>query len=467
MGERSVAQIAAALASGVPARDINYINGTVYLADKPPENCIMLESFEEVSSDKTAYARAMRTEYDNQDPIKGGVLCQKHGRVYVVQNPPAEPLSQSEMDRTYALPYTRKVHPMYTDGVPAIDEVRFSVTSSRGCFGACNFCALTFHQGRIIQSRSHDSIVGEVKDMTHDPDFKGYVHDVGGPTANFRSPACENQLKYGACTGKQCLFPQPCRNLKIDHSDYASLLKKIRRIDGIKRVFVRSGIRYDYLIYDKNDEFFKELCKYHISGQLKVAPEHVSDRVLKAMGKPPVSVYERFRKKFFDINKEIGKEQYLVPYLMSGHPGSTLADAVELALYLKKWGIRPQQVQDFYPTPGTISTAMYYTGIDPLTMRKIYVPESAEEKATQRALLQYTKPENYDIVYKALVKAGREDLIGWSDKCLIKPRRNYNESQNTGRKGSVQKNKGRAEKGSGAAFAKRKKTGARGNNRRG
>lgn len=465
MGERSTVEIANALNAGVPISDINYVSGTVYKTSEPPKDSIELESFEEVSTGKTAYAKAMQTEYNNQDPFKGKTLCQKHGKIYVVQNPPSKPLSQSEMDRVYALPYTRSVHPMYKDGVPAIEEVKFSITSSRGCFGACNFCALTFHQGRIIQARSHKSIINEAKNMTYDPDFKGYIHDVGGPTANFRTPACDNQLKHGACIGKQCLFPQPCKNLKIDHTDYINLLRKLRAIDGVKRVFIRSGIRYDYLIHDKNDEFFKELCKYHVSGQLKVAPEHVSERVLKAMGKPPVSVYEKFRKKFYEINDEIGKEQYLVPYLMSSHPGSTLADAIELALYLKKWGIRPRQVQDFYPTPGTISTAQYYTGIDPITMKKIFVPKSQEEKAMQRALLQYTKPENYNLVYKALIKAGREDLIGYSDKCLIKPRRNTNESKNFGRKGSFQKDKGRTEKRGGGTVAKRGKTGTRSNNR--
>ena len=463
MGEQTILKIAEALDSGIEVKDITWLDATVYKTKEKPEDVIEIPSFDEVRDDKEKYAIAAKKQYDEQDPIRGKAVCQLHGDRYVVQNKPAMPLSQSEMDRVYALPFVRDYHPMYEKdgGIPAINEVKFSITSVRGCYGNCNFCALSFHQGRIVQTRSHASILNEAKNMTYEKDFKGYIHDVGGPTANFRAPACKNQLKVGACKNKQCLFPTPCKNLEINHDDYKNLLSKIREIDGIKQVFVRSGIRY------KNDSFFYDLCKHHVSGQLKVAPEHVSERVLRAMGKPSAKVYERFAKKFYEINEKIGKKQFLVPYLMSSHPGSELADAIELALFLKKNHLRPQQVQDFYPTPGTISTTMFYTGIDPFTMKKIYVPKTPEEKAMQRALLQYTKPENYAIVEKALKKAGREDLIGFSENCLIKPKRRNYDGKNFGRKDGIGKDKRGTSRGSGKAVSLRSKTGSGGNNRRG
>ncbi len=469
MGENSIVKIAEALEGGIDVKDITWLDGTVYKTKEKPEDAIEIPSHEEVVADKEKYAVAAKMQYDEQDPIRGKAVCQKHGDRYIVQNRPSQPLSQSEMDRVYSLPYVRDYHPMYEKdgGIPAIAEVKFSITSVRGCYGNCNFCALSFHQGRIIQSRSHASILNEARNMTYEKDFKGYIHDVGGPTANFRAPACKNQLKVGACKNKQCLFPGPCKNLEINHRDYRELLSKIREIDGIKQVFVRSGIRYDYLINDKDDSFFYDLCQHHVSGQLKVAPEHVSERVLRAMGKPSAKVYERFAKKFYEINEKIGKKQFLVPYLMSSHPGSEFADAIELALFLKKNHLRPQQVQDFYPTPGTISTTMFYTGIDPFTMKKIYVPKTPEEKAMQRALLQFTKPENYDIVEKALKKAGREDLIGFSENCLIKPKRRTYDGKDFRRKDGISKNKGGTSRGSGRTYKVRKSAGARSDNRRG
>ena len=378
--------------------------------------------------------------------MRGNILAQKCGDKYLVQNRQSLPLSQKEMDRVYSLGYMRSAHPSYDalGGIPALEEVKFSITSSRGCFGSCSFCALTFHQGRVIQSRSHASILAEAERFVYDPDFKGYIHDVGGPTANFRKPACQKQLTKGACRDRQCLYPSICQNAEVDHRDYLELLRKLRQIRGVKKVFVRSGIRYDYLIADKDDEFFRELCRYHVSGQLKVAPEHISDNVLRYMGKPGVKVYEKFSNKFYSINKEIGKEQYLVPYLMSSHPGSTLDDAIKLALYLRRHNIRPEQVQDFYPTPGTLSTAMFYTGIDPRTMKKVYVPRSSHEKAMQRALLQSSRPENRPLVREALIRAKRTDLIGFGSDCLIKPeRRNEHGGTDFRRKGTVGKNKGR------------------------
>jgi len=360
------------------------------------------------------------------------------GGRYLVQNPPALPMQTKELDRVYALPYERTYHPIYEEfgGIPAIEEVEFSITSHRGCYGGCAFCALNFHQGRAIQQRSHASIINEAKKLTWLPNFKGYIHDVGGPTANFRQRACEKQVKSGVCKGKQCLYPQACKNLDIDHSEYLSLLRKVRELPGIKKVFIRSGVRYDYLIYDKNDDFFNELCEHHVSGQLKVAPEHVVDRVLKKMGKPEKKVYERFVKKFYEINKKIGKEQYLEPYFISSHPGSDLKAAVELAEYMRDQGYRPEQVQDFYPTPGTLSTCMYYTGLDPRDMKHVYVPRDPKEKAMQRALLQYRRKENYELVYEALMKVGRQDLIGFGKKCLIRPRQAFRtfESRNKRRK---------------------------------
>ncbi len=363
-------------------------------------------------------------QYNNMDAIIGKTLAETYSDYYVVQNPPHEMITQSELDSIYSLPFMRAYHPIYESrgGVPAIQEVKFSLISNRGCFGGCNFCSLTFHQGRVVQSRSHRSILSEAEKFVWEPDFKGYIHDVGGPTANFRHQACEKQVKYGICPDKQCLFPNPCKQLKIDHKDYLKLLRQLRELPKVKKVFVRSGLRYDYLIHDKNDEFFKELCQHHISGQLKVAPEHISVEVLNKMGKPHKEVYERFVRKYKLINEALGLKQFLVPYLMSSHPGSTLKEAVELAEYLKDMAYMPEQVQDFYPTPGTLSTCMYYTEMDPRTMEKVYVPKSAHEKAMQRALIQYRKPQNYNLVHEALVKAGRTDLIGFGKKCLVKPR---------------------------------------------
>ncbi len=454
MGEKSIAEIARALAEGTPAELLTGIRGTCYIADNPPKNAVILPSFEEVRDDKEKYAMAANIQYEEQDPIRGAILAQKHGDKYLVQNPMSPPLTQSEMDRIYALPYERAWHPGYDalGGIPAYSEVKFSLTSSRGCFGSCSFCAITFHQGRIIQSRSHQSIINEAKNFLWDRDFKGYIHDVGGPTANFRAPACEKQLKSGACKHRQCLYPGICPNAKVDHGDYVALLRELRAIPGIKKVFVRSGIRYDYCIADRDDTFFRELCQYHVSGQLKVAPEHISDNVLRYMGKPGVEVYNKFKDKYYGICREIGKEQYLVPYLMSSHPGSTVNDAIELALYLKKNHIHPEQVQDFYPTPGTLSTAMFHTGLDPRTMKRVYVPRDPHEKAMQRALLQWSRPENYGLVREALIRANRRDLIGYGENCLIRPkinreseRRNKNGSTDLGRKGSVRKNKGGAQ----------------------
>lgn len=426
MGERSIVQIADRLRSGIPIREIRDVPGTCYLTKEPDEiaNQIRLASFREICGDKRKYAQNCRVEYEEQNPFHGKTLVEEQtDGFYLVQNPPQEPLSRAELDRVYSLKYQRAWHPIYEKdgGVPAIEEVKFSVISERGCFGACNFCALAFHQGRVVTSRSHPSIVTEVKKITHDPDFKGYIHDVGGPTANFRSAACEKQKTHGPCKDKQCLFPKPCKNLKVSHQDYLELLRKIKQIDGVKKVFIRSGIRFDYLLADKDDTFFRELVRDHVSGQLKVAPEHCSDQVLKRMGKPEIAVYQQFRKKFFQYCRECGKEQYLVPYLMSSHPGSTLKDAVRMAEFLRDSNYQPEQVQDFYPTPGTISTCMYYTGLDPRTMEKVYVPRSYQEKQMQRALLQYRRKENYQTVKKALTLAGRTDLIGFDGHCLIRP----------------------------------------------
>ena len=435
MGEHSIVEIADALASGMDIRDITYIPGTVYKTkdisgitgfSDEKLNGILLPSYEEMKKDPALYAKSFGIQYENTDPFTGRILAEPydHG-VYVVQNPPAMPLTTQEMDDVYALPYMRTFHPSYKErgGVPAIKEIKFSLISNRGCFGGCSFCALTFHQGRIVQTRSHESILSEAKEMTKDPEFKGYIHDVGGPTANFRQPSCEKQLKSGVCKNKQCLFPEPCHNLKADHKDYLSLLRKLRSLPGVKKVFIRSGIRFDYLLADPDDTFFKELVTYHVSGQLKVAPEHISDAVLSKMGKPENKVYERFVKKYHKINEKLGKKQYLVPYLMSSHPGSTLKEAIELAEYLRDLGYMPEQVQDFYPTPSTVSTVMYYTGIDPRNGEKVYVCRNPHEKAMQRALIQYRDPENYDLVSEALHKAGRTDLIGFDKKCLIPPRK--------------------------------------------
>lgn len=428
MGEHSIVEIAEALDSGLDVKDVTFIDGTVYKT-KEIENVYdyeMLPSYEDLKADKLNYARSFNIQYMNTDPFTGKRLVEPYDKgIYVVQNPAAKPLTQIEMDDVYALPYMNTYHPVYEKdgGVPAISEIKFSITSNRGCFGSCSFCALTFHQGRILQTRSHESIIEEAKAMTEEPDFKGYIHDVGGPTANFRQPACSKQMEYGACKNKQCLFPKPCQNMKIDHKDYITLLRELRKIPKVKKVFVRSGIRFDYAIADKDHTFIRELCKYHVSGQLRVAPEHVSDNVLKLMGKPGNDVYEKFVKECEHINEELGLKQYLVPYLMSSHPGSTLKDAIKLAEYVRDIGYMPEQVQDFYPTPSTISTCMYYTGVDPRTMEPVYVARNPHEKAMQRALIQYKEPSNYELVKEALIKEKRQDLIGFGGKCLIPPRK--------------------------------------------
>ena len=426
MGERAVIEIANALNDGMDAQDITYIDGTVYKTREPDTSVpsIMLPAFPDMQKNPRVYAESFSVQYRNTDPFCAKRLIEPYsGHEFVVQNPPQKPLSQKEMDHVYGLPYCRTYHPSYKKlgGIPAIREIEFSLTSCRGCFGACSFCALTFHQGRIIQTRSHASILQEAEAMTHAPGFKGYIHDVGGPTANFRQPACKKQLTKGACPNRQCLFPAPCKNLVADHRDYLALLRKLRAVPGVKKVFVRSGVRFDYVLCDKNSPFLSELVQYHISGQLKVAPEHCVDTVLGYMGKPPVAVYERFLDKYHALNARYGKAQFVVPYLMSSHPGSRMEDAVALALYLKAHNARPEQVQDFYPTPGTISTCMYHTGIDPITMKDVYVPTDAHEKAMQRALLQYTDPKNARLVREALAFAGREDLIGYGGKCLVRP----------------------------------------------
>ena len=424
MGERSIVEIADALNAGMDVKDITYIDGTVFKCRELDESLptIILPDYEELQKNKRTYAESFKIQYGNCDPFTAKRLAEPYGKEYVVQNPPQKPLTMEEMDAVYDLPYCRAYHPSYEKlgGVPAIEEVKFSLVSNRGCFGACSFCALTFHQGRIVQVRSHESILAEAEKMVKDPDFKGYIHDVGGPTANFRHPACEKQMTKGACGGRQCLYPTPCKNMNADHSDYVALLRKLRKIPGVKKVFVRSGIRFDYLLADSKDTFFRELVQYHISGQLKVAPEHVSDAVLCRMGKPRNAVYNRFVDKYFALNKQYNMNQFLVPYLMSSHPGSTMKEAVELAEYIRDMGYNPEQVQDFYPTPSTLSTVMYYTGLDPRTMEKVYVPTDPHEKAMQRALIQYRNPKNYYLVKEALIKAHREDLIGSGPKCLIR-----------------------------------------------
>lgn len=458
MGERSVVEIADALNAGIDVRDITFIKGTVYRARsmEQTQDALVLPAYQEMLSDKSKYAQSFQIQHQNTDPFYGKTLIETYDHsVYVIQNPPALPLSMMEMDDVYALPYMRTYHPSYEalGGVPAMSEIKFSLTSNRGCFGGCSFCALTFHQGRIVQVRSHESLLKEAQEMTRDPEFKGYIHDVGGPTANFRAMACGKQASKGACANRQCLFPKPCPNLQADHSDYVSLLRKLRALPGIKKVFIRSGIRFDYLLCDKDDTFFHELLKYHVSGQLKVAPEHICDAVLSKMGKPENAVYQRFMKKYEDYNQRIGKKQYLVPYLMSSHPGSTLKEAVALAEYIRDLGYMPQQVQDFYPTPSTLSTVMYYTGIDPRDMSEVYVVKNPHEKAMQRALIQYRSPENYQLVKEALHLAHREDLIGFDSKCLIPPRpmkygnavQNGTKNKKSGKNGSADKN-GKADK---------------------
>lgn len=424
MGEHSILEIAEALDKGFPVSSITFIPGTVYKTKEMPKG-ELLPSYEQLCENKKAYADSFRIQYENTDAFSGKVLIEDYGnRGYVVQNPPAKPLSQKEMDEVYALPYARTYHPMYEKQgkIPAIEEIKFSITSNRGYFGGCNFCALTFHQGRIVQTRSHASIIEEAKSYVTEKDFKGYIHDVGGPTADFRHPACKKQETKGVCTNRQCLFPKPCKNLNTDHKDYLELLRKLRNISGVKKVFIRSGIRFDYVNADTSSAFLDELAKYHVSGQLRVAPEHVSDEVLYYMGKPEHAVYQQFLKKFEKANARSGKKQYVVPYLMSSHPGCTITEAVKLAEYVRDMGFMPEQVQDFYPTPSTMSTCMYYTGIDPRTGKKVYVPKTFKEKAMQRALLQYKNPENYELVKEALLLAGRKDLIGFDKKCLIRPR---------------------------------------------
>ncbi len=451
MGEHSIVEVAEALESGISIKDITFVNGTVYKTKtlEGVYDAVMLPSFTEISNQKESYAKSFYIQYNNTDPFSGKRLVEEYpNSCYIVQNPASKPLTMQEMDDVYALPYMRTYHPSYeaAGGVPAIREVKFSLVSNRGCFGGCSFCALTFHQGRIIQTRSHESILKEAELLTEDKDFKGYIHDVGGPTANFRHTSCEKQLTKGVCQNKQCLFPTPCKNLTVDHKDYLTLLRKLRQIPKVKKVFVRSGIRFDYVMADKEDTFLKELCEYHVSGQLKVAPEHVADPVLKRMGKPENSVYQKFEQKYKKINEKLGKKQYLVPYLMSSHPGSTLKEAVILAEYLRDLGYMPEQVQDFYPTPSTISTCMYYTGVDPRTMEKVYVPINPHEKAMQRALIQYRNPANYELVLEALKKADRMDLVGFDKKCLIRPKEAAKKIQEQRNKNKKREKEGKSKK---------------------
>lgn len=429
MGEHSVVEIANRLRNGESVQTITDVRGTCYLTEpvNTPLGAVECPSLEQVSTNKKMYAKACRIQYDQQDEVYGRTVIQRQSKKMLVQNPPALSLTTKELDEVYSLPYMRTYHPTYEKegGVPAIEEVRFSITHNRGCFGFCNFCSIALHQGRRISTRSEGSVIEEAKLLTKLPDFKGYIHDVGGPTANFRFPSCEKQLSLGLCKGKKCLAPEPCKNLVVDHSEYLAMLRKLRAIDGVKRVFIRSGIRYDYLIEDKDDEFFKELVKYHVSGQLKVAPEHCSAAVLDKMGKPRIEAYKRFQKKFYEITKRAGKEQYLVPYLMSSHPASTLNDAVDLAVFLNDNNIRPEQVQDFYPTPGTISTCMFYTELDPYTLEPVFVAKKPEDKAMQRVLMQYYKPQNKQAIIDALVKTGRTELIGKGKGCLVEPTPEY------------------------------------------
>ena len=427
MGERSTIEIAQALKAGISVSDITYVRGTVYRARTVEQagDAIRLPLYSEVQNNKKKYAESFAIQYENTDPFTAKTLIEEYDHnVFVIQNPPAFPLSTVEMDDVYDLPYMNDYHPSYKEdgGVPAINEIKFSITSNRGCFGGCSFCSLTFHQGRIVQARSHESIIKEAKRMTKELGFKGYIHDVGGPTADFRHASCDKQLKYGVCKEKQCLYPRPCKNLRVDHSDYLDLLRKLRKTEGIKKVFIRSGVRFDYLMADKDETFFREMLKYHVSGQLRVAPEHISDEVLKYMGKPSVSVYNAFLRKYMDLNKKMGKDQYAIPYLMSSHPGSTMKEAIELAEYIRDLGYMPQQVQDFYPTPSTLSTVMYYTGLDPRDMKKVYIERNPHRKAMQRALIQYRDPKNYELVKEALLECHRTDLIGYGKECLIPPR---------------------------------------------
>ena len=435
MGERQIADVADALAAGLPIDQITYVPGTCFHTDSLEKvyDYRLIESFEETASDKFKYASAFMTQYREQDAVRGARLVQPHGKGYLVANPPAAPLTRRELDEVYDLPYTRRPHPKYKKPIPALEEVAFSLTSCRGCFGGCSFCALTFHQGRVVQSRSRESLVAEAKLMTALPGFKGNIHDVGGPTADLRNPACKKQLEHGVCADRQCLGFKPCPQLVADHSDYVALLGEISAVPGVKRVFVRSGVRYDYVMYDRSDAFLRALVKNHVSGRLKVAPEHVSERVLRLMGKPSHELYDAFCRRYEKLSAAAGKEQFIVPYFMSSHPGSDLDAAIELALYLKQTGQRPEQVQDFYPTPGTLSTCMYYTGIDPRTGAKVYVPRSAKEKAMQRALMQYFKPAYAPLAREALKAAGREDLIGFGKDALLPPRDISRAQKNAGR----------------------------------
>ncbi len=460
MGEKSIVEIADALNSGIAVSDITFIKGTVYKTKdithifKPD----MLPSYEEMKNEPVQYAKSFKIQYDNTDPFTGNTLAEAYPNgSFIVQNPPQPPLSVEEMDAVYNLPYKRTYHPSYEElgGVPAISEIKFSLISNRGCFGGCSFCALTFHQSRTVQVRSHESIIQEAKLIIKEPDFKGYIHDVGGPTANFRHPSCQKQLSAGVCKSKQCLFPAPCNNLEVDHSDYLELLRKLRELPGVKKVFVRSGIRFDYMLADKDDTFFKELVEHHISGQLKVAPEHICDAVLSKMGKPQNAVYEKFLAKYNKLNKQLGKKQFVVPYLMSSHPGSTLKEAVELAEYLRDLGYMPEQVQDFYPTPSTMSTVMYFTGVDPRDLKPVYAVKNPHEKALQRALIQYRNPNNYELVTEALKLAKREDLIGFDKKCLIRPRKSGGYAKNSG---NVHKINGDNKKRENKSNSKKKKT---------
>ena len=451
MGEHSIVEIAEALEAGIAVQDLTFIRGTVYRCrntDHIPDP-VFLPSFEEIAASPRRYAESFAVQYRNTDPFTAQTLVEDYGsRGYVVQNPPAYPLTMQEMDDVYGLPYMGTYHPMYEKegGIPAIEEIRFSLTSCRGCFGSCNFCALTFHQGRIVQARSHESLLEEAVQMTKEPDFKGYIHDVGGPTADFRQPACKKQLTRGACRGRQCLFPTPCPHLEADHRDYLALLEKLRNLPGVKKVFIRSGIRFDYVLADRKTPFLQELVKYHVSGQLRVAPEHVSEPVLKRMGKPSHGVYEEFLRQYRSCVKKLHQEQYALPYFMSSHPGCGLKEAVELAEYIRDMGFMPEQAQDFYPTPSTISTCMYYTGLDPLTMQPVYVPRDPHEKAMQRALIQYRLPENRKLVEEALHKAHRTDLIGWGPRCLIRPERGAYPSGKQGKRREQTKNARHPEK---------------------
>lgn len=428
MGEKTMIEIADYLASGLKVSDLIFLKGTVWKTenvDLLPADAIRLPGYETLKTDKVAYAKSFLIQYENTDSITAKTLIESCGSHYIVQNPPRESLTREEMDQVYDLPFMRAAHPALEalGHIASMDEIKHSITINRGCYGACSFCAITMHQGRTMQSRSKDSVIQEALQIIADPEFKGYIHDVGGPTANFYNPSCEKQIEKGVCPKRQCLHPTPCKNLRVDHTEYLDILRTLRELDGIKKVFVRSGIRYDYVLYDKNDAFFRELVQYHVSGQLKVAPEHVSDNVLDLMGKPKRALFDQFVKKYFDLNRQLGKEQYLVPYLMSSHPGSTLDDAIILAEYIRDMGYNPEQVQDFYPTPSTLSTTMYYTGLDPRTLAPVYVPKYMHEKALQRALIQYRNPKNYSLVFEALTKANRTDLIGNSEKCLIKAHR--------------------------------------------